>query len=73
MIRKLSEDEKFSEIRIAAVGNVDVGKSTLLGVLSKGSLDNGRGKARANIFKHKHELETGRTSDIGREILGFDR
>ena len=29
-------------------------------------------KARANIFKHKHEIETGRTSDISREILGFD-
>lgn len=25
-----------------------------------------------NIFRHKHELENGRTSDIGREILGFD-
>ena len=53
------------------IGNVDTGKTTLLGVLSKGGLDNGRGRARANIFKHKHELETGRTSDIGREIVGF--
>ena len=62
----------YSEVRIAVCGNVDVGKSTLLGVLSRGTLDNGRGRARLNIFKHKHEIETGRTSDIGREILGFN-
>lgn len=30
---------------------------TLLGVLSKGVLDNGRGAARLNIFKHKHGKE----------------
>ena len=31
------------EIRVAVVGNVDAGKSTLLGVLTHGELDNGRG------------------------------
>ncbi|KAH3764883.1 GTP-binding protein 1 [Pelomyxa schiedti] len=60
------------EIRVAVVGNVDSGKSTLLGVLSRGTLDNGRGLARLNIFRHKHEIETGRTSSIGHEVLGFD-
>ena len=30
------------EIRVAVVGNVDAGKSTLLGVLTHGDLDNGR-------------------------------
>jgi len=72
LVRKLAEGELFFELRVAVVGNVDSGKSTLLGVLSKGVLDNGRGKARLNIFRHKHEVESGRTSDIGREILGFD-
>lgn len=73
LIRKLGEGELFFEVRVAVVGNVDTGKSTLLGVLSRGALDNGRGKARANIFKHQHEIKSGRTSDIGREILGFDK
>lgn len=68
--RYVSED--FFEIRIAVVGNVDSGKSTLLGVLTRGQLDNGRGLARMNVFVHKHEIESGRTSSISHEILGFD-
>ncbi|KXS18255.1 P-loop containing nucleoside triphosphate hydrolase protein [Gonapodya prolifera JEL478] len=64
--------EKMLEIRVAVVGNVDAGKSTLLGVLTKDVLDDGRGKARVNLFRHKHEIESGRTSSIGLEILGFD-
>lgn len=51
---------------------VDAGKSTMLGVLVKGDLDDGRGKARVNLFRHKHELESGRTSSVGMEIMGFD-
>lgn len=44
----------------------------MLGVLVKGSLDDGRGKARVNLFRHKHEIESGRTSSVGMEIMGFD-
>lgn len=51
---------------------VDAGKSTMLGVLVKGDLDDGRGKARVNLFRHKHEVESGRTSSVGMEIMGFD-
>lgn len=64
--------EAVAEVRVAVVGNVDAGKSTMLGVLTKGVLDDGRGLARVNLFRHKHELDTGRTSSIGAEILGFD-
>jgi GTPase len=64
--------EEVIETRIAVVGNVDAGKSTLLGVLVKGNLDDGRGKARVNLFRHKHEVESGRTSSVGMEIMGFD-
>lgn len=59
-------------IRVAVVGNVDAGKSTLLGVLTHGELDNGRGHARQRLFRHKHEMESGRTSSVGNDILGFD-
>ena len=58
--------------RCAVVGNVDAGKSTLLGVLTHGELDNGRGYARQKLFRHKHEAESGRTSSVGNDILGFD-
>jgi GTPase len=64
--------EEVIETRIAVVGNVDAGKSTLLGVLVKGNLDDGRGRARVNLFRHKHEIESGRTSSVGMEIMGFD-
>ncbi|OTA88547.1 hypothetical protein M434DRAFT_399007 [Hypoxylon sp. CO27-5] len=64
--------EQVIETRIAVVGNVDAGKSSMLGVLVKGDLDDGRGKARVNLFRHKHEIETGRTSSVGMEIMGFD-
>ena len=56
---------------MAVVGNVDAGKSTL-GVLTHGELDNGRGAARQKLFRHKHEMESGRTSSVGNDILGFD-
>jgi len=63
---------KFTFFSVAVVGNVDAGKSTLLGVLTHGELDNGRGTARLKLFRHKHEIETGRTSSVGNDILGFD-
>uniref|UniRef100_A0A6M2DWM5 GTP-binding protein 1 n=1 Tax=Xenopsylla cheopis TaxID=163159 RepID=A0A6M2DWM5_XENCH len=72
LIRKRLDQTDFMEIRVAVVGNVDAGKSTLLGVLTHGELDNGRGHARQRLFRHKHEMESGRTSSVGNDILGFD-
>ncbi|KAI3645912.1 hypothetical protein MP228_008840 [Amoeboaphelidium protococcarum] len=46
--------------------------STTLGVLTSSDLDDGRGAARVKLFKHKHEIDTGRTSSVGLEIMGFD-
>jgi GTPase len=94
MMRKRADAVEALEIRVACtclfwlhfanqgVGNVDAGKSTLLGsflpgiginigVLTKGGLDDGRGKARVNLFRHQHEKESGRTSSVGMEILGY--
>lgn len=72
LVRSKVDDNDFTEIRVAVVGNVDAGKSTLLGVLTHGELDNGRGFARQRLFRHKHEIESGRTSSVGNDILGFD-
>ncbi|KAJ3148110.1 Short integuments 2, mitochondrial [Geranomyces variabilis] len=69
--RRPGKVEDLLELRISVVGNVDAGKSTLLGVLTKNVLDDGRGKARLNLFRHKHEVESGRTSSVGLEIIGF--
>lgn len=52
---------------------MDSGKSTLVGVLTKGELDDGRGAARLKIFNYPHEAENGRTSSIAHEIIGYDK
>ncbi|KNC50332.1 GTP-binding protein 1 [Thecamonas trahens ATCC 50062] len=72
LVRALPSAAEFCEIRVAVVGNVDSGKSTLLGVLTRGKLDDGRGAARSCVFRHSHEIESGRTSSISQEILGYD-
>ena len=61
-----------SSIRVATIGNVDSGKSTLCGLLSKGIPDDGNGKTRAAVFNYGHEKGTGRTSSIAHEIMGWD-
>src|SRR5687767_11365269 len=62
----------YMDVRYAVCGNVDSGKSTIIGVLSQGKLDDGRGKLRTVCFNHKHEHATGRTSSIGQQIVGFN-
>lgn len=62
----------------AVAGSVDAGKSTLVAVLTHGSdgqplLDNSAGSARMSVFRHKHEIESGRTSSISQQMLGYDR
>lgn len=52
------------EIRIGVLGNVDSGKSSTIGVITKNILDDGKGYARSLVMKHPHEKETGRTSDV---------
>ncbi|KAG0358964.1 GTP binding protein [Gamsiella multidivaricata] len=68
---RLVDEHHFLEIRVALVGGPDAGKSTLLGRLAHGIADNGRGKARLNLLRHRHEISTGRTSSISHEIMGF--
>lgn len=61
-------------ITIGIAGNVDSGKSTLVGVLSLGELDNGRGRARLPVLQHKHEITSGgQTSSISQQIIGFEK
>lgn len=60
------------ELKISLVGNVDSGKSSITGVLTRGILDDGNGLARSYVLKHDHERLRGQTSSIGIEIIGFD-
>jgi GTPase len=65
-------NNSYIDLKIAVAGNVDAGKSSLLGVLTTQKLDDGRGSARTCIFNFKHELKSGRTTSISHQILGFD-
>lgn len=72
LVRKMIDNKNIEEIRISVMGSVDAGKSSLIGVLTQGELDNGRGRARLQMFRHYHEIKSGRTSCISHELLGFD-
>lgn len=61
------------EIRIGVGGNIDAGKSTFVGVITKKDvLDNGRGYARSFIFKYQHEKDSGRTSALSQHYIRSD-
>jgi len=58
-------------LEIPVIGNVDAGKSSLVGVLTTGELDNGRGSAMSKVARYIHEVKTGRTSSISIHPIGF--
>lgn len=74
LVRKRPVDRKSLSpvITIATIGNVDSGKSTLIGTLISGQLDDGDGKNAVLVARYRHEIESGRTSSISTKILGFD-
>jgi len=73
----LSKDETSSKlskhastrIAIGIGGSVDSGKSSFVGVLFTGKLDNGNGSARESVAIHPHEIESGRTSAISTRYI----
>ncbi|KAJ5168724.1 uncharacterized protein N7482_004318 [Penicillium canariense] len=66
------EDSSHTEqIRISITGPSTSGKSSLLGTLTSSSLDNGRGKSRLSLLKHRHEISSGITSSVAQELIGY--
>jgi translation elongation factor 1A GTP binding domain family len=70
-VRVTVREEPPPTVTVAALGNVDAGKSTLVGVLTTGRLDDGKGLARSYASRYKHEVLTGRTSAVSMRLLGF--
>ena len=58
-------------MRIAVVGPSGSGKSSLIGTLASSMLDNGRGKSRLSLLKHRHEIASGMTSAVAHELVGY--
>lgn len=59
------------QIRISITGPSTAGKSSLLGTLTSSSFDNGRGKSRLSLLKHRHEISSGITSSVAQELVGY--
>jgi elongation factor 1-alpha len=77
---KISEDEESitdeynifepnREVCIVTAGSVDSGKSTLIGTFVTDKTDDGNGSLRKLVAKHKHEIVSGKTSDISTSVL----
>jgi len=62
---------KRDHMLVGVAGHVDHGKSTLIGTLTTGSLDNGSGRTRIFLDLQKHEIERGLSADLSFAIYGF--
>lgn len=59
------------QLRVSLTGPTTSGKTTLLGTLANGKLDNGRGSSRIDLLKHRHEVVSGQTSSVAQELIGY--
>ena len=64
---------KAEQLRVTLTGSTTAGKSSLLGTLSTSTLDNGRGKSRLSLLRHRHEITSGVTSSVAQELIGYHR
>ncbi|KAI4248747.1 MAG: hypothetical protein LQ352_005824 [Teloschistes flavicans] len=62
---------RTDQLRVSLTGSTTSGKSSLLGTLSTSTLDNGRGKSRLSLLKHRHEIASGVTSSVTGSLLGY--
>ncbi|KAI1176652.1 GTP-binding protein [Nemania sp. FL0916] len=60
------------QLRVSLIGPTTTGKTTLLGTLANGTLDDGRGRSRSYLLKHRHEVASGQTSSVAQELIGYE-
>jgi hypothetical protein len=64
-------EHDVEQLRVSVTGATMSGKSSLIGTLSTATLDNGRGKSRLSLLKHRHEIASGMTSSVTQELIGY--
>jgi elongation factor 1-alpha len=64
---------KRKHMLIGVAGHVDHGKSTLIGSITTGALDNGSGGTRIFLDVQKHEIERGLSADLSFAVYGFQQ
>ena len=67
------ESSWIPQMRVSLIGSTMCGKSSLLGTLTNSTLDNGRGKSRLSLLKHRHEIASGVTSSVAQELIGYSQ
>jgi GTPase len=72
ILRPLEETGSTSQLKVSLTGATMSGKSSLLGSLTTATLDNGRGKSRLSLLKHRHEIASGMTSSLTQELVGYN-
>ncbi len=65
------QKSRIEHMLVGVAGHVDHGKSTLVGTLITGSLDNGAGRTRIFLDVQKHEIERGLSADLSFAVYGF--
>jgi elongation factor 1-alpha len=62
------------EITFCTLGSVDAGKSTVIGNMISGKLDDGNGSCRKLVARYTHEIKSGKTSSIAtHSIKNFNK
>ncbi|KAL8645562.1 MAG: hypothetical protein Q9210_006640 [Variospora velana] len=69
--KRYPQQRRADQLRVSLTGNTTSGKSSLLGTLSTSTLDNGRGKSRLSLLKHRHEIASGVTSSVTGSLIGY--
>lgn len=67
----MTENAQTTVTAIAVAGSVDSGKSSFIGVITSGKLDDGNGSARTLVANHQHEIQSGKTSDISTRYINI--
>ncbi|MCJ1474185.1 hypothetical protein MMC13_002843 [Lambiella insularis] len=70
-VTQVESESRTEQLCVSLTGSTTSGKSSLLGTLSTSTLDNGRGKSRLSLLKHRHEIASGMTSSVAPELIGY--
>ncbi|EEY68567.1 GTP-binding protein, putative [Phytophthora infestans T30-4] len=68
-VTRVLQHNATKRLRVSLIGDFESGKSTLVGVLTRGCLDDGAGLARMQVCRHRHELENGCTSSVSEHTI----
>lgn len=72
IVRKAQKDGIKLDVRLLLLGETGSGKTSLLGVMSTGVYDDGKGLARMKILKNPNEILSGKTERVSHTVIGLD-